>query len=297
MKLGLHLPQVGAAATPEHLAQVARRAEDEGFSSLWVSDHIIVPVTGTPLPSVEMIEPVTTLAYVAAVTKTIRLATSVLVVPYRNPFHLAKELATLDRLCQGRLIVGLASGWLEQEFRVLGADWERRGQYTDEAIRLMRTCWQNEIPEFKGEFFSTSAMRFGPRPPSGHIPIWIGGLSKRAARRAIELGDGWHGSRMTPEQVAQRLGWLREIAQRQQRSLNGFALSHRVYMGFAERWTETGGYIEGVLAPPDKMIDYLNQYAQLGIEELLIAPITPDQETLARFLDRFTREVRPRLAA
>jgi probable F420-dependent oxidoreductase len=297
MKLGLHLPQVGAAATPEHLAHVARRAEDEGFSSLWVSDHIVVPVTGSPLPSVEMIEPVTTLAYVAAVTKTIRLATSVLVVPYRNPFHLAKELATLDRLCHGRLIVGLASGWLEQEFHVLGADWERRGPYTDEAIRLMRTCWQNEIPEFKGEFFSTSAMRFGPRPPSGHIPIWIGGLSKRAARRAIELGDGWHGSRMTPQQVAQRLGWLREIAARQGRSLNGFALSHRVYMGFAERWTETGGYIEGVLAPPEQMIDYLNQYAQLGIEELLIAPITPDQESLARFLDRFAKEVRPRLAA
>lgn len=297
MKLGLHLPQVGAAATPEHLAQVARRAEDEGFSSLWVSDHIVVPVTGSPLPSVEMIEPVTTLAYVAAVTKTIRLATSVLVVPYRNPFHLAKELATLDRLCHGRLIVGLASGWLEQEFRVLGADWERRGPYTDEAIRLMRICWQNEIPEFNGEFFSTSAMRFGPRPPSGHIPIWIGGLSKRAARRAIELGDGWHGSRMTPDQVAQRLGWLREIAARQRRSLSGFALSHRVYMGFAERWTETGGYIEGVLAPPEQMIDYLNQYAQLGIEELLIAPITPDQESLARFLDRFAKEVRPRLAA
>src|SRR5208283_3283138 len=106
MKLGLHLPQVGAAATPEHLAQIARRAEDEGYSSLWVSDHIVVPVAGSPLPSVEMVEPVVTLAYVAAVTKTIRLATSVLVVPYRNPFHLAKELATLDRLCQGRLIVG-----------------------------------------------------------------------------------------------------------------------------------------------------------------------------------------------
>jgi probable F420-dependent oxidoreductase len=297
MKLGLHLPQVGIAATAEHLAQIARRAEAEGYSSLWVSDHIVVPVAGSPLPSVEMLEPVTTLAYVAAVTKTIRLATSVLVVPYRNPFHLAKELATLDRLCQGRLTVGLASGWLEREFRVLGAHWERRGEYTDEAIRLMRTLWRSEIPEFKGEFFSISEMRFGPRPPSGTIPIWIGGLSKRAARRAIELGDGWHGSRMRPEQVAERLGWLREIAQRTQRSLNGFALSHRVYLGFAERWTETGGYIEGILAPPEALADYLNQYAQLGIEELLITPIAADKETLGRFLDRFDREVRPRIGS
>ena len=295
MKLGLHLPQVGLGATPENLGHVARRAESEGYSSLWVSDHIVVPVAGSTLPSVEMLEPVTTLAYVAAVTKTIRLGTSVLVVPYRNPFHLAKELATLDRLCDGRLIAGLASGWLEREFRVLGADWARRGHYTDEAIRLMRVLWQNEIPEFKGEFFSISEMRFGPRPPSGTIPIWIGGLSKRAARRAIELGDGWHGSRMRPEQVAERLGWLREIARRTDRSLTNFALSHRVYIGFADRWTETGGYIEGILAPPEEMIDYLNRYAQLGVQELLIAPLAADSETLGRFLDRFDKEIRPRL--
>lgn len=295
MKLGLHLPQVGLSATAEHVAQVARRAEDEGYSSLWVSDHIVVPVAGSTLPSVEMLEPVTTLAYVAAVTKTIRLGTSVLVVPYRNPFHLAKELATLDRLCNERLIVGLASGWLEREFRVLGADWERRGHYTDEAIRLMRVLWQNEIPEFKGEFFSISEMRFGPRPPSGRIPIWIGGLSKRAARRAIESGDGWHGSRMRPEQVAERLGWLREIAERNNRSLTNFSLTHRVYVGFAERWTETGGYIEGILAPPGEMVDYLNRYAQLGIQELLITPVAADRETLGRFLDRFDKAVRPRL--
>jgi len=295
MRLGPHLPQVGLAGNPEHLARIARRAEDEGYSSLWVSDHIVVPVAGSPLPSVEMLEPVTTLAYVAAVTRTIRLATSVLVVPYRNPFHLAKELATLDRLCSGRLIVGLASGWLEREFHVLGADWERRGQYTDEAIRLIRTLWQNEIPQFNGEFFSISEMRFGPRPPSGKIPIWIGGLSKRAARRAIELGDGWHGSRMTPEQVAQRLEWLREQAERVNRSLANFTLSHRVYIGFADRWTETGGYIEGKLAPPEQIRDYLNRYAALGIEELLITPIAPDADTLARFLDRFGQSVQPHI--
>jgi len=295
MKLGIHLPQVGAAATAEHVARIARRAEAENFSSLWVSDHMVVPMAGSPLPSVEMLEPVTTLAYVAAVTKTIRLGTSVLVVPYRNPIHLAKELATLDRFCNGRLIVGLASGWLEEEFRVLSAPWERRGQYTDEAIGLMRALWQSETPEFKGEFFSISGMRFGPRPPSGTIPIWIGGLSKRAARRAIELGDGWHGSRMTPDQVAERLGWLRQIAEQKRRSLDGFALSHRVYLGFAERWTETGGYIEGILTPPEQMADYLSRYAKLGIEELLIAPIAADQETLQRFLDRFGSEVRPRL--
>src|SRR5436309_2615747 len=120
MKLGLHLPQVGDAASAEHIARIARRAEQTGYSSLWVSDHILVPASGGTLPPIEIMEPVTTLAYAAGMTKTIRLATSVLVVPYRNAIHLAKELATLDRLCGSRLTVGLASGWLESEFRALG---------------------------------------------------------------------------------------------------------------------------------------------------------------------------------
>jgi alkanesulfonate monooxygenase SsuD/methylene tetrahydromethanopterin reductase-like flavin-dependent oxidoreductase (luciferase family) len=108
MKLGLHLPQFGA--TPHEVAGVARRAETDGYSSLWVSDHILVPEAGGTIPALEILEPIATLAYVAAVTTSIRLATSVIVVPYRNAIHLAKELATLDRLAQGRVIAGVASG-------------------------------------------------------------------------------------------------------------------------------------------------------------------------------------------
>ncbi len=237
-------------------------------------------------------EPIVTLAYAAGVTKTIRLGTSVIVVPYRGAIHLAKELATLDLLSGGRVIAGLASGWLEQEFRALGAPYERRGAYTDEAIALMRACWAGETPEFAGEFFKLSGMRFGPRPSAGKIPLWIGGISRRAIRRAVELGDGWHGTRMKPEQVAVRLGWLREGAARIGRDLTGFALSHRVYIGFADKWTETGGYVEGVLAPPAELAKYLNRYAELGIGELLITPLAAPR-ALDAFLDRFDREVRP----
>jgi len=152
MKLGLHLPQFGA--TPREVAAVARRAETEGYSSLWVSDHILVPATGGAIAALEILEPIATLAYVAAVTSRIGLATSVIVVPYRNAIHLAKEFATLDRLAQGRVTAGVASGWLEAEFRSLGAPYEDRGKYTDEAIRLMRACWANDTPEFAGESFS-----------------------------------------------------------------------------------------------------------------------------------------------
>jgi probable F420-dependent oxidoreductase len=292
MKIGLHLPQIGAAT--EQIARAARRAEDTGYESIWVSDHLIVPESGGRIPPLEIMEPIATLAYVAALTSRIKLATSVIVVPCRNAIHLAKELATLDRLSSGRVVAGVASGWLEAEFRALGVSFEQRGAYTDEAIALMRAMWSAAVPDFHGKFFNVSGMRFGPRPAAGTIPIWVGGISRRAIRRAVELGDGWHGTRMNPDQVAERIGWIRELAARRGRSLDGFSISHRVYVGFASKWTDTGGYVEGILAPPAELADYLNRFAGVGVDEILISPLSADP--LDRFLDRFDAEVRPHLA-
>ena len=290
MKLGIHLPQIGAGDAAE-IARVAIRAEQTGYHSLWVSDHLLVPESGGALPPIEILDPIPTLAYAAALTKTIRLATSVLVVPYRNPIHLGKELATLDRLSNGRLIVGAASGWLEAEFEALGVSYAKRGLITDEAIRLWRELWSNPTPNFCGEFTQLSGMHFGPRPAAGNIPVVIGGISKRACRRAVELGDGWHGSRMKPEEVAKRIGWIKEIAARTGRSLEGFSLSHRVYVGFAEKWTETGGYVQGIMAPPRELADYLMKFEEVGIGEILVTPIGADRG-LENFLDRFDSEVK-----
>ncbi len=292
MRIGLQLPQ--NPANPAEIGRIARRAEQSGYSSLWVSDHLLMPAHGSPLPPLHLMEPVVMLAYAAAVTQSIRLGTSVLVLPYRNPVHLAKELATLSILCQGRLIAGVGAGWLEAEFHALGVPYEQRGALTDEAIRLMRALWASEQADFRGRFFSFSDMRFGPRPPGGTIPIWVGGLSRRAAIRAIELGDGYHGSRMEPDQLAQRLRWLREIASSAGRSLDGFAITHRVYLGFAQRWTRTGGYFEGTLAPPGQIADYLNRFAGLGVEETVVVPLVSAPH-LDPFIDRFDREVRPHL--
>jgi probable F420-dependent oxidoreductase len=295
MKLGLHLPQLGQPR-PDEIARGAVLAEQAGYESIWVSDHILVPSAGGTLPAIEIMEPLTTLAYVAAVTRKIKLATSVIVVPYRNAIHLAKELATIDLLSGGRLVVGVASGWLESEFRALNAPFERRGAYTDESIRVMRALWAEDSASFKGEFFNFSGMRFGPRPAAGTIPIIVGGISKRAVRRAVEVGDGWHGTRMRPEQVAERLGWISEIASRKQRRLDRFHLSHRVYAGFADKWTETGGYVEGILAPPAQLAEYLNRFNELGIQEVMITPLAPEGG-LERFVERFESEVRPLLPA
>jgi probable F420-dependent oxidoreductase len=293
MKIGIHLPQMGGG-TAEEIARVAIRAEQTGYHTIWVSDHLLVPESAGNLPPIEIMDPIPTLAYAAALTKTIRLATSVLVVPYRNAIHLGKELATLDRLSNGRLIVGAASGWLEAEFKALGAPYQKRGAYTDEAIGLWRELWRNPTPNFTGEFTQLSGMRFGPRPAAGNIPIWIGGISKRACRRAVELGDGWHGTRMKPEEVATRLGWIKEIAARSGKSLEGFAISHRVYIGFADKWTETGGYVQGIMAPPRELADYLSRFETLGVGEIMVTPIGADRG-LDKFLDRFDSEVKPRV--
>ncbi len=279
--------------TAEEIARVAIRAEQTGYQTIWVSDHLLVPeTTSGTIPPIEIMDPIPTLAYAAALTKTIRLATSVLVVPYRNAIHLGKELATVDRLSNGRLIVGAASGWLEAEFAALGAPYQKRGAYTDEAIRLWRELWRNPTPNFGGEFTQLSGMRFGPRPAAGNIPVWIGGISKRACRRAVELGDGWHGTRMKPDEVAVRLGWIKEIAARTSKSLDGFAISHRVYIGFADKWTETGGYVQGILAPPRELADYLSRFETLGVGEIMVTPIGADRG-LDKFLDRFDSEVKP----
>jgi probable F420-dependent oxidoreductase len=291
MKIGIHLPQMGGG-TAEEIARVAIRAEQTGYHTIWVSDHLLVPEAAGNLPPIEIMDPIPTLAYAAALTKTIRLATSVLVVPYRNAIHLGKELATLDRLSNGRLIVGAASGWLEAEFNALGAPYQKRGAYTDEAIGLWRELWRNPTPNFSGEFTQLSGMRFGPRPAAGNIPVWIGGSSKRACRRAVELGDGWHGTRMKPEDVATRLGWIKEIAGRIGKSLNGFAISHRVYIGFADRSTETGGYVQGIMAPPRELADYLARFEAIGVGEIMVTPIGADRG-LDKFLDRFDSEVKP----
>src|SRR5258708_32370632 len=119
-------------------------------------------------------------------------------------------------------------------------------------------------------------MRCGPRPAAGNIPIWVGGISRRAIRRAVELGDGWHGTRMNPDQVAERIGWIREVAARRGRNLDGFSISHRGYLGFPPKWTDTGRYVEGVRAPPPQNSASPNPFAARGANELLINPLDSD---------------------
>src|SRR5438105_6717199 len=210
MQLGIHLPQAGSKASPQLIRRHARRAEDIGLSDVWVSEHIIVPrkqFSRSPL----FYDPILTLTWVAAVTERVRLGTSVIVLPMRHPLPLAKELATLQNLSGGRLILGAGVGWLEAEFDALGVPFHERGRRMDEGIAMMRAVWSENPVTFPTRVILAviEDMRSLPKPGQA-VPIWIGGSSEPALNRALRL-DGWHGSRCTPEQAAPIVQRLRSV--------------------------------------------------------------------------------------
>ena len=198
MQIGMHLPHAGSQATPALIKRHARQAEDLGLSDVWVSEHIIVPRAQFPRSPL-FYDPVLTLTWVAAVTERVRLGTSVLVLPMRHPLPLAKELATLQNLSQGRLILGGGVGWMEAEFDALGVPFRERGRRMDEGIAMMKAVWNDDPVTFPTRWIPAKidTMRMQPKP-CAPIPIWIGGSSEAAIARALRL-DGWHSSRVTPE--------------------------------------------------------------------------------------------------
>ncbi len=213
MHIGICLPNYGRASSPEAIREVAQAAEALGFDSLWTTDHILVP-TAHYEPYGRIFETWTTLAYVAALTQRIRLGTSILLLGLRNPVLVAKQAATLDQLSNGRLILGIGAGWLAREFENLGVSFRGRIRFLEEGIVLMRTLWTSPRPRFQGRFFRIEDAVFEPLPVQpGGPPIWIGGNTEAAVRRAARLGDGWHPVGLDPETLRQRVARLREWAQ------------------------------------------------------------------------------------
>ena len=204
MDIGLVLPQTGPDATREHVSAFATTAEQSGYASLWVSDHVVFPREFTSrypyaadgrLPArfqsdIELLEPLTLLAFVAAITERVQIGTAVMVLPMRHPVLHAKVIASLDRLAGGRFVFGVGVGWCREEFEVLSASFERRGARVDEQITLMRALWSGEEVTHHGEFYDVDGWICRPTPPRP-IPLWIGGARPPALRRAGRLGDGW----------------------------------------------------------------------------------------------------------
>jgi probable F420-dependent oxidoreductase len=266
MRVGIHLPQIGRKAGPEAIRRAAIQAEELGFADVWTSEHIILP-NGAPYPpSAVFYDPVLTLTWAAAYTRKVGLGTSVLVLPMRHPLPLAKELVTLQNLSEGRLILGAGVGWLEAEFAALGVPFRERGRRMDEGIAMMRAVWTEDPVTFPARWIPAvvEQMRMLPKPERP-IPIWIGGSSEAALARAIRL-DGWHGSRLTPEQAAPIVRRLRRA-----RPESDFAISLR---------TAWDGRDDGALGAR------LAAYAEAGVGHVLVEPFERTLDDWLRAVER-----------
>jgi probable F420-dependent oxidoreductase len=203
---------LGFQATSEGILESACKAEELGFDAVLVNDHIIVDGTPQVVASWgNTYDPLMVLSYVAARTSRIRLGTSVLIMPYRNPVATAKMMATLDQLSGGRVIAGVGVGWNEAEFAALGVPFRERGARTTEYLRLWQACWAPGETTFHGRFFSFAGMHVKPKPlQQPHPPIWIGGTSPAALRRAAAFAQVWQPTPMALEALRERQAYLRE---------------------------------------------------------------------------------------
>jgi probable F420-dependent oxidoreductase len=287
VRFGLQLPTYGAGADPETIVQTAKRAEELGFESVWVNDHVLVPST---LPRyAEILEAIGTLVWVAAHTERIRLGTSVLILPQREPILAAKQLATLDVLSGGRAIAGIGAGYVSEEFGFLGAPFETRGPRIEEQIAVLRALWGGER-SFHGNTFRFDDALFGPLPPQGAgLPIWIGGSAPPAIRRAATLADAWHPAHLDRPTLAEKRGELDELARGRSVGIN---LKLRVAL-WGEPPPAPGYQMVGGAAD---VRDELAGYGSDGLDDFTV--VFPN-ETVGEFremMETFAEQVMPALS-
>jgi probable F420-dependent oxidoreductase len=303
MRFGVHLEAHGPYASPERIGGLAARAEALGFESVWVSDHVVVPTeSASPYPgrqsaftaasTATYFEPIVTLAWVAGATRRVRVGTNVFLVPLRNPVVAAKQLATLDALSGGRLVLGVGVGWLAEEFDALGQPHFRaRGTLADEYLRLYRALWTGEPVSFDGRFYQLPSVRSLPTPiQRPGPPIWVGGNSERALRRAAELGDGWAALRLSVEEFRRGAERLRELAAERGRPVP--ELTTRCNLGPAGPPPSPNDY--DLYGEPAAIAAALGRYAAAGCVEVGFNLFPHDStDGMLESLERFASEIRP----
>jgi probable F420-dependent oxidoreductase len=310
MRYGFYLPTRGGCATPEAVEAIVRRGETLGFHSVMIADHVVFPtviaskypytVSGTFPGGGDALEQLTLVAFVAGCTRTLRLVTSVMILPYRNPVLTAKMLATIDVLSRGRLTVGVGVGWLQEEFEALDApDFARRGAASDEYLRIFKTLWTQDSASFSGEFYRFDALRCLPQPlQKPHPPIWIGGHSLPARRRVARYGDGWHpvGANaavpLRPAELRASLDQLFRLTEAEGRDPSALTISFKAPVYDVSAPTLDGADRRPFSGTAQQVVDDVATYEKLGVSELVFDFRSEHlPETLDR-MERFAETVR-----
>jgi probable F420-dependent oxidoreductase len=284
VKIGLFGINFGVCADPDAMVRVARAAEAAELESLWTGEHVVLPDPQAPPspspPETPFLDPSVALAHIAAHTQRVKLGTGIIILPQRNAVELAKELASVDVLSRGRLIFGLGAGYLEPEFRALGANYEERGAVTDESIDALVALWTQAKPRFEGRYYRFAGIDAHPRPvQKPHPPIVVGGMSRAAARRAAARGNGWYGFFTNPELTARSLDWIRAA------------------VAAGERPAALGALEFSVTPPPPLSLELVKQYEELGVHRIIALPpmgfrASRDADGMLRFVDELAELAR-----
>ncbi len=272
----------GAYADPESVALIAQTAEALGYDSIWVGEHPVLidphePPSPLP-PHSELMDPIPVLAYAAATTERILLGTGIVILPLRNPVILAKELATIDVLSRGRLVVGIGVGYVPGEYEAVGVPFDTRGRRTDEWIDSLRTLWRDDQPGFRGDFASFGGIQCRPRPHRpGGPPILGSGMATAARRRAVIRCDGWYGFYLDLDNTRAALAELDRLA------------------GEVDRPAELGPLEITITPPPGPIdLDTVRRYEDLGVDRLVVLQDFgdmaggPDPARRGKFVDEMT---------
>ncbi|MGA7419434.1 MAG: LLM class F420-dependent oxidoreductase [Acidimicrobiales bacterium] len=273
MRIGLHALGIGSGADPSVIGAVARAADSAGFSTLWAGEHVVMvdrpdsPYPYTPdgkiaVPSdADWLDPLVALAFVAAVTTRIRVATGILLLPQHNPVVVAKQAASLDVLSNGRFVLGIGIGWSSEEFAALGVPFRGRARRMEEFVEVMRTLWRDEVSSYQGEFARFEAVRSYPKPSRGRVPVVMGGNSDAALDRVVTYGDGWYGFNLSKDEVPGRMALLAERCR------------------LAGRDPST---LETAVSLRDGSGEDVAALASLGVTELVVVESPPDDPEVAR---------------
>jgi probable F420-dependent oxidoreductase len=301
MKLGICLPHYGRPIEIPRMLEVARRADDRGLDSIWVTDHVIVPDQAGVIYREHMLDPLAVLPWLAGVTSRAAIGTSVVILPYRSPIPVAKLLASVDVLSGGRLIVGAAIGWLEGEFEALDVPFKERVSRSEEALELFRTLWTQEHPETVTRHHHLHDVTFSPMPlQKPHPPLWVGGNSEGALRRVARHGDGWHATATTHDVFRQGVEMLHRFWKEAGREGDP-ALSLRlpILIDGVHRPAVDMGLIRGrhVLAGPvAAIIDELRGYQALGCEHVALEVSYSTYPAILQTIDLVATRLRPAVA-
>lgn len=305
MRYGFYLPTRGATATPEALETLVTRAESFGFDSVMIADHIVFPieirskypytVSGAFPGHGDTFEQLTLMSFIAAKTARLRLVTSVMILPHRNPVLTAKMLATIDVLSRGRVTVGVGVGWLREEFQALHAsDFDRRGAVSDEYLQIFKVLWTQDPAAYEGEFYQFKDLHCLPQPvQKPHPPIWVGGHSRPALRRVAKYGDGWHpvGANpavpLRPHELRPALDDLKRLVEAEGRNPEAVTISFKAPLYDVTQSAEIdrqGGLDRRPFSgTTPQVVEDMYTYARLGVSELIF---DFRSESLSESLDR-----------